>query len=387
MVIVLSILVGLSLVYWLFQSINLVRVIRAMPLLARQPDPERGSWPKVSVVSTACNEGEAIAGAVRTKLADNYPNAEYILVEDRSTDDTPQACDRIAAEDGRLEVVHVTGLPLGWLGKLNALEQGRLRSSGEWLLFSDADVRFTNHALRRAIAYAESRELDHLAVLPELEYVNWYLEPVLSIFVRTICLVGQVWNVEDPKSKTAAGVGSFNLVRREALERAGGFAPIRMEVGDDLSLGRLLKYSGARQSLMNGRGCLSVPIIRSLAEGARSAERATWTEIGRFSLARLLGMAVFLLVGELGVFAGLLPGLPAWLRVAAASGVGLSLVASIAANVWANGRWLGALFWPYALVVQVAAMVRAGVLGAARGGIRWRGTFYSNADLKAGKRF
>jgi cellulose synthase/poly-beta-1,6-N-acetylglucosamine synthase-like glycosyltransferase len=383
----LALVVELSFIYWLFQLVNVIRVIRAMPLLARQPETGPANWPRVSVISTACNEGEHIATALAAKLSDDYPDAEYILVEDRSTDATPAVCDRLAAGNQRLKVVHVTDLPGGWLGKLNALERGRRAATGDWLLFSDADVHFTNRALRRAIAFAERRNIDHLAVLPELSYVNWYLDPVLGLFVRTICLVGQVWNVENPGSETAAGVGAFNLVRREALEHAGGFAPIRMEVADDLSLGRLLKRSGARQSLVNGRGCLSVAIIRTLAEAARSSERATWTEIGRFSIVRLFGMALFLLLAELGVFLGLLPGLPAWTMATGAAGIAISLVTSIVAGAWANGRWLGALLWPYALVLQVVLLVRAGILGVARGGIRWRGTFYPNEVLRRGKRF
>lgn len=358
-----------------------------MPMLAGQPDHERNSWPRVTVVSTACNEAETIVPAMRRKLADDYPNVEYMLVEDRSTDSTPVVADRLAAEDRRLRVVHVRELPKDWLGKVNALELGRRAATGEWLLFSDADVSFANHAIRRAITYAERHGLDHIAVLPSISYVNWYLEPVFGLFVRMICLAGRVWAVEDPKSRAAAGVGSFNLVRRDALERTGGLAEIRLEVGDDLALGRLIKYSGGRQSLLNGRDCLEVPLIRSLREGALSSERATWTEIGRFSLARLLAMALLLLVAELGIFLGLLPGLPGWTLGISLVGIAVGLMVSIASSVWANRRWFGALFWPCALVLEVFLMVRAGLLGAARGGIWWRGTFYPNSLLKAGKRF
>jgi cellulose synthase/poly-beta-1,6-N-acetylglucosamine synthase-like glycosyltransferase len=387
MLVAASVLISLSFLYWLVQFVNVFRVVRAMPMLARQPRDKEGAWPRVSVISTACNEGERIAAAMREKLTDDYPAAEFILVEDRSTDNTAEVADRLAAENARLKVVHVRDLPDGWLGKLNALARGTSAATGEWLLYSDADVHFRNSALRRAIAYAERRGLDHLAVLPEISYVNFLLDTFFSLFVRMLCLAGQVWRVEDPKSKTAVGCGSFNLVRRSAFERTPGFEALRMEVADDVALGRMLKGSGARQSVLNGRDCLSVALIRSLREGALSSERATWTEIGRFSLPRLLAFAVLFLLAELGAFLAFVPGLPLWVVILGLSGVAFGTAVSVISSVWANRRFLAALFWPLALVLEVYMMVRAGVLGAVRRGIWWRGTFYPNSALKAGKRY
>jgi hypothetical protein len=65
-------------------------------------------------------------------------------------------------------VEHVTTLPDGWLGKVHALQRCVERASGEWLLFSDADVHYERGKLCRAIAYLESEQADHLSIMPEM---------------------------------------------------------------------------------------------------------------------------------------------------------------------------------------------------------------------------
>src|SRR5262249_22566286 len=155
-------------------------------------------------------------------LRDDYPNLEILLVEDRSTDATPAIADRLASEDSRLHVLHVTDLPEGWLGKVHAMQRGREAASGDWILFSDADVHVTPGTMRRAIAYCQARNLDHLAVLPELWSSTFLLDTMLASFIRILCISCRIWAVEKPDTRAAGGVGAFNLIRATALDRAGG---------------------------------------------------------------------------------------------------------------------------------------------------------------------
>lgn len=97
-------------------------------------------WPKVSMIIPARNEAETLGPALHSVLSLDYPNLEIVIVNDRSTDDTGKIIENFSQKDPRIIPVHIQDLPQDWLGKVNALEQGRLKATGTWLLFADADV-------------------------------------------------------------------------------------------------------------------------------------------------------------------------------------------------------------------------------------------------------
>ncbi len=184
-----SIVVTLALgATWLAIGTAIVRAILTVPKLAALPLEEDRAWPRVTIVVPACNEAASLEAALEAKLRDGYPNLEIVLVDDRSTDGTGVLADRLAARDPRIRVVHVAELPPGWLGKLHAMHRGVAEATGEWLLFSDADVHLEPGTLQRAIAWAERRGLDHVAAFPQLRPVSFWLDATLSFFVRLVCL-------------------------------------------------------------------------------------------------------------------------------------------------------------------------------------------------------
>src|SRR6185369_2740694 len=108
-----------------------------------------------SVVVPACNEARTIERALTSLLAQDYPDLEIVLVDDRSSDETGAIIEHLAASDRRISAIHVRELPAGWLGKVHALQRGLERARGELVLFTDADIHFAPGALRRAVAWVE----------------------------------------------------------------------------------------------------------------------------------------------------------------------------------------------------------------------------------------
>lgn len=373
--------------YWLIASALALRAAWTMPVLRdlRPSDPAR--WPSLSVVIPACNEAATIESALRSRLAQNYPTLEVVVVEDRSTDSTSSIVDRMAAEDPRLKALHIRELPRGWLGKLHALHRGAEAASGEWLLFTDADVHFAPETLRRAVAYCEERGLDFLTAMPEFTPVGSLLDVPVSVFVRNVAMAAQAREVEDPASRLAVGGGVFNLVRRSAFEKTPGFSYLKLEVADDVSFGQMIKRGGARCSVVNARGMIRLTFYESVAEMARGCEKSGFALIGGFSHARLLAMTLLYLGLELAPFAALIPfGIPG-LPAAGALMIGVALGSTALVNRSFGRPALPALLSPVGSVLMAVFFLRSGYLAWRRGGVAWRGTLYPTDLLRDGVRF
>lgn len=365
-----------GLVYWLIQLLAALRVTRSVPLLRGIPECGLDAWPRVSVIMPACNEEKKMEGALETRLQDDYPNVEYIIADDRSTDRTGQIADAFARQDPRVRVLHLRDLPDGWLGKLHAMDRAVNVANGAWLLFSDIDVMVKPGTLRKAVAYAERNCVDHVAIMPEIYPARFIIDILNTVFCRFISLAGRLWKVPDPRSTAAVGSGSFNLVRRSALDRAQGLERIRLEHGDDVALGRILKASGSRQAVMNGLGHVGVRMYESLSEAMTAVERPTYTALGNSSVVRLFVAGLMILWLELSPYLAFVPVSVPYNIYAGVVMVAISMATSLLVN-----RWFGRQIWPVFFnalgAVLVAVMIwRSGLLGAMRGGVYWRGTFY-----------
>ena len=326
-------------------------------------------------------------------MAQDYPELEIILIDDRSTDGTAAVVDRMAACDPRIVAIHVEQLPEGWLGKVHALNLGAAKAGGSWLLFTDADVHLAAGALRRAIAYAEHRGLDHMAAVPDLWPGSLPVNALTALFCRTFMVATRLWAVADPRSNVFCGVGAFNLVRREAFQRTEGFAWLRMEVGDDLGLGMMLKQSGARSCLVNAHSLLGLHWYRTLHEAALGAEKA-YCSAARCSLARVAALSALLLAMEWAPLAALAACAAGFHGARPIAGLLWSGIAMLAAAVgsslilarWSKSNFLPALCSPLAAVLAAGVMLRSGWLGYRRDGVVWRGTLYRKDQLLAGRR-
>jgi len=302
-----------------------------------------------------------------------------VIVDDRSDDDTGAIADRLAATDSRLTVVHLDALPHGWLGKVHAMQQGLARASGEWILFSDADIHLAPGTLERVIAWADREGVDHVAALPSMT-ARPALAPVLAGFFRMLTTLLRLPQVADPRSQVAAGSGAFNLVRRGALERSPGLEWLKMEIADDFALGVMLKRSGARQAVVVGGGFVSLEFYPSFHVLSRALERT-----GANVAAPLVVVAIAVLVAlELGWLVGFTePGSALWLA--------LATYAVAASTQYAASHWLTMPRWPallpgLAIVPLGWVLVRSALLAWRRGGVVWRDTFYPTAVVRAGMR-
>lgn len=336
------------------------------------PAADAPGLPAFTIVVPARNEAGTLEPAMRSLLALDYPRFEVIAVDDRSDDGTGRLLDGF--DDPRLTVLHVDQLPAGWLGKNHALHLGAGRASGDWLLFTDADVVFAPDTLRRAATVLARTGADHLAAIPRLTGASPALKIALPVFSLCFALAQRPWRAADPKSRAYVGIGAFNLVRKTAYMQAGGHEAFAAAPHDDLALGRAMKSGGFRQLCLNASRTLSVAWYRTLPEFVRGLEKGTFAYFN-YRLTLVCLVTLELLGFFLWPFAGLflLHGTALALD-AAAAGAMLALGALSAYRL----RFcpLYGLAYPAGAVIMVVVLWNSAIRIRRRGGLEWRGTFY-----------
>src|SRR5215469_2395471 len=230
--------------FWILNAIDVAWGSRRLPAIRDIAPLGDSDCPPVSILFAARDEEEKLPGALETFLALDYPRYEVIAADDRSEDRTAEILKAAARKDARLKYVRIDSLPPGWLGKPHAMQQAFERSTGEWIVFTDADVHFSPDLLRPAVALAKRDRLDHLTLLSGAEMHTVGEKIALTFFGMGFLMGIRPWRANDTRSKGYAGVGAFQLMRRSAYEAIGTHRRLRMEVVDDMKLGKLVKEGG-----------------------------------------------------------------------------------------------------------------------------------------------
>src|SRR5262245_16515283 len=214
--------------YTLFLTVDLLRGVRRLGVLASIDAAGLTEFPRVSVIIPARNEQRNLARALRSVLNQDYPGLEIIAINDRSTDQTGNILHGLARDHAALRVLDVAELPAGWLGKNHAAYLGAGHARGELLLFTDADVVMQPGTIRKAVCHLSRSGLDHLTVSPEVEMPGLLLHMFVAAFSVFFLTLMRPWKARDPRSRHFIGIGAFNLVRRAAYEAAGTHRAIAM---------------------------------------------------------------------------------------------------------------------------------------------------------------
>ena len=340
---------------------------------------------RVSIVVPARNEAEHIEASLRCLLTLDYENYEVLAVNDRSTDATGELMDRVAASreaHGRLRVVHVAALPSGWLGKTHAMWSAGEQATGDWLLFTDADVMFQPSVLRRAMAYAEADHADHVVLFPRL-LMHTPGEYMMIAFFQTLFTFGhRPWKVADPKAKDHIGVGAFNLVRRSAYEAVGSYRALRMEVVDDMKLGKVIKNAGFAQRNVFGEGLISIRWAKG-ALGVVDNLTKNFFAVLSFQWWRALLSAIGLLFLNLGPFVGIWLA-HGWQRLPFAVALVSMFLLYLGMSIRSRIPPYYFVLHPIATLMFVYTLLRSTVITLWNGGVVWRGTKYPLEELRKG---
>ena len=260
---------GIFIVYWLHNQYHLdIVVIPTLP-------PSEG--PLISVCVPARNEERNIRLCVESLLAQDYPNFEVIVLEDRSTDRTPEILrDLVMGSDGKppgrkeraplLQILHGTDLPKGWAGKPHALFQASTAARGEWLCFVDADTFLSPNTLSACYAKAIATKADMFTIMTS-QILGSFWEKVVMPIVMTALSVGfSPRKVNDPSSRDAIANGQFILLKRSVYDAIGGHERVKDQIVEDKALAEQVKWNGYGLVVANGYAVARTRMYTSLPE-------------------------------------------------------------------------------------------------------------------------
>jgi len=311
------------------------------------------SPPSVSIIVPMRNEATHIDACLASLCAQDYPAFEILVVDDGSSDETPQKLAGWVRRDTRVHAHRIEHLPAGWAGKTHAMHSGVLRTQGDWLLFTDADTCHRPQALRVLLGDALHHHCDFLSLWPTLMTLGGPAMPLLWP-ITAILLAQRVTpaEVRDPTCRQAFGFGQYILVSRASYLACAGYdAPgMRSTAVDDLALAEHLKQAGGRLEVVNGRGLLANVQWTTWGSARQGWVKSCYSEVVRDNLLLLA------LPGALALCAyGLLPS--GWLLSAMVRGkvghlctllAGLTILAQIATRRAVDRDYGLPLFWSLA---------------------------------------
>jgi chlorobactene glucosyltransferase len=334
-------------------------------------------WPRVSILLPARDEERSIVEAVESLARQDYTDFELVVLDDCSSDRTPDLLRQLAERFDNMRVVDGKPLPRGWMGKLWACDQLSREATGELLLFTDADTRHRPETLRQAVARLEEDGLDLVTGIPYEETGTWaekLVLPVLPWAILSFLPLGLAYRWSRP-SFTAAN-GQFMLFRRESYDSIRGHAAVQDSVVDDMALVRLVAKQGMKWRLYDMTDLIRCRMYRSAREVFDGLSKNlfgifgyrlvpflfvwTWLGVVTFGPLAVVGLAAFGVVTS------------AFSVAAAGCAVLLGLVLWGMANVKFRFGWWLSLLYPATVMLSIAIAFRSLVLVASRQA-RWKG--------------
>jgi chlorobactene glucosyltransferase len=350
--------------------------------------PDLAEPPLISVIVPARNEGRNIRRCVEALLNQDYPDYEIIVLDDRSTDATPDILAELAAQDisqGRLRVLHGKELTPGWAGKPHALVQGAAAAQGEWLCFIDADTFAEPHLLNSTLGTALQHQADMFTMLTGQELGSFWEKTILPLVFTALAFGFPAKRVNDPTKPDAIANGQFILIRREVYQAIGTHAAVRERIDEDKAIAETVKRGGYRLIIADGRQAATTRMYTRFSEIWEG-----WTKNIYLGLRDRLWLLTF------GAFVGLVAALalPFWLAgglvwLLLGGGLPAVIITLEAAVLWAYLLYMRLLACRafgispgYALTLPLGALVFTAMMFASAWkvlsgrGVSWKGRVY-----------
>jgi chlorobactene glucosyltransferase len=358
----------------------LVATVNVLAIRSLRALPRPGTFPKVSVLIPARNEEENLGWCIESLVEQEYPNFEILVLDDNSTDATAAIVQKWEQESGRVRYVKGAPLPPGWVGKNFACHQLSRTAQGDLLLFIDADTRLSREALVRGVAAVEHFRADLLTVLPdEIMQSFWEktLLPLLHFNLLCFLPIPFVSGLRD--HRFAMANGQFMLFRRKAYDAVGGHQAVKDVMVEDVWLSRLIKKSGFRLRILDGRSevaCRMYSSFKGIWDGFSKNLFAGF----RFSVAAIVTVIVFNFATSVFPFVSMAAIYMGWMQEGFLSLVIAQIAIVLGIRILFASRfkmsYVAALLHPLAVMIEIGMAANSARWVLVAGGAKWKGRAY-----------
>jgi len=372
---------------WIFLIKSMINSFRLTPYLDKFENTSKVS-PKVSIILPARNEEEFIGKCLDSLITQDYENYEIIVIDDSSEDATGEIISEYAKKHSKIISVSARPKPEGWMGKNWACMEGYRESTGELLLFTDADTNHSKNVISLAVSHLISFNLDALSAIPKMVTFDFWTRitlPMISTFLHTRF---SALNVNDPSKKTGYFFGSFFILKKKTYEEVGTHEGVKREIIEDGALGKKVKESGYKMKMVRGEHLIEAVWARDKSTLWNALKRLMiplYLQSGKIAIGIFFAV-LFLLFVPFPIFA-----VSILLSVETISAQILCVIAAIASiliyigaiievKVGLELRLVHALFAPLGSLVVVLGFLSGLLQAKSTSSVTWRGRVYSMKD-------
>jgi hopene-associated glycosyltransferase HpnB len=244
----------------------------------------------LTILIPARNEAGQITRTLEALKA-QAPDVRVLLVDDRSADGTAEAARAVGLTG--LQVIAGREMPVGWTGKLWALDQGLAAVETRLTLMLDSDIELGPGVIAALLEAKRSRDVHMVSLMATLETTGFWERLLLPAFVYFFKLLYPFRLSNSSLRWVAAGAGGCVLIDTQVLREVGAFSAIRDELIDDCALAARVKAAGHRTWIGLSRAVVSHRSYDGLPRIWNMVARTAFTQL-RYSLLLLTGCVVAL---------------------------------------------------------------------------------------------
>lgn len=368
--------------YAMMFLINLLFFRKTNPVcqVSSETDETVSMTRKLSVLIPARNEALRIGPLLDSVLASQGVQCEICVLDDASQDGTAAIVQDYSQRHPNIRLLKGSPLPAGWSGKQFACYQLAQQATHEELIFLDADVLLSSHALRRAVDQRRSDEVDLLSGFPRQRVVSLGEQLLIPlIHVVLLCFLPFVLMRWTRMIGAAAGCGQFFLTTKHAYARSGGHSSIKQSLHDGIMLPRAYRKSGLKTDLFDASDLATCRMYTSFEE--------TWSGLLKNATEGFAKMPLLPVITLLMLFAFVCPTIclaalaagwiaATWLPIVL-SACALSYLPRFLCCLKFDRAWVASVFSPVSILLFLIIQWTAWIRKSRGRGVQWRQRDYA----------